>query len=217
MKNKAFTLAEVIITLGIIGIIIAMTLPALIQKHKNKTVEIRLKRFYSIINQAINITESRYGNKQYWFEDLSMEDAKKWFEIYLEPNLNVIRKELNNDGSYIVYFNDGSALKSQKNTTSDWFYYPVNPEKCIDKYGLNGGYGICCFAFAFHPIEGDTRWEKHYGKGIEPYKYRWNGTDEQLMEGSIYSCKTGNQFYCTTIIQRNNWTIPKNYPQKISY
>lgn len=35
MKTKAFTLAEVLITLGIIGVVAAMTLPALIQTNKN--------------------------------------------------------------------------------------------------------------------------------------------------------------------------------------
>ena len=51
--NYAFTLAEVLITLGIIGIVAAMTLPALIQKNNNQVVEARLKKFYSVMNQAI--------------------------------------------------------------------------------------------------------------------------------------------------------------------
>lgn len=33
MKKTAFTLAEVLITLGIIGIVAAMTIPTLIQKN----------------------------------------------------------------------------------------------------------------------------------------------------------------------------------------
>ena len=53
MKNNAFTLAEVLITLGIIGVVAAMTLPTLIQNNKNKEVEARLKKVYSVMNQAI--------------------------------------------------------------------------------------------------------------------------------------------------------------------
>ena len=34
MKFFGFTLAEILITLGIIGIVAAMTIPALITKHK---------------------------------------------------------------------------------------------------------------------------------------------------------------------------------------
>ena len=49
-KNKlAFTLAEVLITLGIIGIVAALTLPVLIQVNKNKEVETKLKKIYSVL------------------------------------------------------------------------------------------------------------------------------------------------------------------------
>ena len=66
-KNKlAFTLAEVLITLGIIGIVAALTLPALIQTNKNKEVETKLKKIYSVMNQAILISETANGPKEYW-------------------------------------------------------------------------------------------------------------------------------------------------------
>ncbi len=39
MKFFGFTLAEILITLGIIGIVAAMTIPALITKHKRHVVE----------------------------------------------------------------------------------------------------------------------------------------------------------------------------------
>lgn len=64
MKIQGFTLAEVLITLGIIGVVAAMTLPALIQKNNNKVVETRLKKFYSAINQAIMLAENDYGDKK---------------------------------------------------------------------------------------------------------------------------------------------------------
>ena len=34
-KNSAFTLAEVLITLGIIGVVAAMTIPTLISKYQS--------------------------------------------------------------------------------------------------------------------------------------------------------------------------------------
>lgn len=34
--KKAFTMSEVLITIGILGVVIAMTLPALIQKKKKR-------------------------------------------------------------------------------------------------------------------------------------------------------------------------------------
>ena len=48
-KAKAFTLSEVLITLGIIGIIAAMTLPSLVGRYQEKVTVTRLKKYYSIL------------------------------------------------------------------------------------------------------------------------------------------------------------------------
>lgn len=73
----AFTLAEVLITLGIIGVVAAFTLPALIQKNNNKVVETRLMKFYSTINQAVRLAEVDYGDKKYWYADLTGAEIDK--------------------------------------------------------------------------------------------------------------------------------------------
>ena len=44
MKRIGFTLAEVLITLGIIGVVAAITLPALIQKQQEKILVNQLKK-----------------------------------------------------------------------------------------------------------------------------------------------------------------------------
>lgn len=49
----AFTLAEVLITLGVIGVVAALTLPALIQNHKKVSTAAKLKKFSSTMEQAI--------------------------------------------------------------------------------------------------------------------------------------------------------------------
>ena len=45
LDKSAFTLAEVLITLGIIGVVSALTLPVLVQKYRNNVVETKLKKF----------------------------------------------------------------------------------------------------------------------------------------------------------------------------
>ena len=65
--SRAFTLAEVLITLGIIGIVAAMTLPSLIGRWKDKEYEVRAKRSYSLIMQAIE----RYKAESGVYDDLS--------------------------------------------------------------------------------------------------------------------------------------------------
>ena len=44
MKQTAFTLAEVLITLGIIGVVAAMTLPSLIANHQKQVYVTGLKK-----------------------------------------------------------------------------------------------------------------------------------------------------------------------------
>lgn len=61
-SQKAFTLAEVLITLGIIGVVAAMTLPTVINNTKNKELETAFKKTYSQLGQAIqSIFLQEYG------------------------------------------------------------------------------------------------------------------------------------------------------------
>ncbi len=54
-KNKfGFTLAEVLITLGIIGVVAAMTLPTLIKNYQKQVYVTQLKKAYSTLGNAIN-------------------------------------------------------------------------------------------------------------------------------------------------------------------
>ena len=50
---KGFTLAEVLITLTVIGVVAALTLPTVISHHNKKVVETKLAKFYSTMNEAI--------------------------------------------------------------------------------------------------------------------------------------------------------------------
>ena len=53
-SSNGFTLAEVLITLGIIGVVAALTMPALIGNYQKKEITTRLKKTYSIVQQAIS-------------------------------------------------------------------------------------------------------------------------------------------------------------------
>lgn len=51
-NNKAFTLAEVLITIGIIGVVAAMTIPTLLSNYTKKRTITKLQRAISVLNQA---------------------------------------------------------------------------------------------------------------------------------------------------------------------
>lgn len=56
-KKAAFTLAEVLITLGIIGVVAAMTMPVLVAKYQHKALESAFKKTYSSLMQAMIYAE----------------------------------------------------------------------------------------------------------------------------------------------------------------
>ena len=62
----AFTLAEVLITLGIIGVVAAMTMPSLIQKQKEQEYIAKLKKFNSMMSQAIIMAINEEGPIENW-------------------------------------------------------------------------------------------------------------------------------------------------------
>ena len=62
----AFTLAEVLITLGIIGVVAAMTMPTLLAKYQEKVTVTRLKKVYSILSQAYLRAQEEYGTVDNW-------------------------------------------------------------------------------------------------------------------------------------------------------
>ncbi len=60
-RRIAFTLAEVLITLGIIGVVAAMTLPALIQNYQDKELISRTKKVFAEINNVISLAQKDLG------------------------------------------------------------------------------------------------------------------------------------------------------------
>ena len=62
MQNKAFTLAEVLLTLGIIGVVAALTIPMLINRYQKNIWTKQYQKTYSIITQALRkIEDEEYG------------------------------------------------------------------------------------------------------------------------------------------------------------
>ncbi len=60
LKEKAFTLSEIIITLGIIGIVAALTIPTLIQNSNSKKFLTQFKKSISTLNQAAIGAQAQY-------------------------------------------------------------------------------------------------------------------------------------------------------------
>lgn len=60
LEKKAFTLVEFLITIGIIGVVMALTIPTLIQNSKSKKFTVQLKKTLSTLNQSAISAQARY-------------------------------------------------------------------------------------------------------------------------------------------------------------
>ena len=124
-----FTLAEVLITLGIIGIIAALTMPTLIANYQKKRTVTQLKATYSILNQAFEAAKADYGDMDNWDMDsykgqttggkeLFKSFTEKYFLPYIKPVKNYGITKFSNIGyEQIYYLNkniDSNSLNSQK-------------------------------------------------------------------------------------------------------
>ena len=89
MKKNGFTLAEVLITLVIIGVIAAMTIPTMINKTQEQENVVALKKAYSIMAQAFKLTEVKYGPIDTW--EWSSDNIIPIFEKVSE-NLQIMYK-----------------------------------------------------------------------------------------------------------------------------
>lgn len=66
-QNKAFTLAEVLITLGIIGIIAEITIPPLMTHINDQVMTVSLIKEMSVIQQAISMATREEGQIDDWY------------------------------------------------------------------------------------------------------------------------------------------------------
>ena len=90
--KKGFTVAEVLITLGVIGIVAAMTMPTLIANHQKEVVATSLRKAYAELNLALQMAISDYGDVSTWDYSTASEIAM-WAENYIQPYFKVLRAQ----------------------------------------------------------------------------------------------------------------------------
>lgn len=88
---RAFTLAEVLITLGIIGVVAAMTMPALIAEHREKQYIVSLKKSYSLFSQLYIQALSEYGPPEDWmlYGPNNYIGSKNWFNKMFDKKIKI--------------------------------------------------------------------------------------------------------------------------------
>ena len=82
MKKRGFTLAEVLITLAIIGVVAALTIPSVISNSQQQEFKTGLRKAVSVLNSAITMNMAIDGESPY--------DNRELFN-YLQRHMSVIK------------------------------------------------------------------------------------------------------------------------------
>lgn len=224
-KYKGFTLAEVLITLGIIGIVASLTLPNIIVNYKKKQTVTQLKKVYSVLSQAYEMSKSENESSEYWIDNsvaVNTDAVKKYVQKYWLPYFKSIQ-ECSKYGD--CAYNVGAT---SLNGTDSLGLVGNN------RYTIILGDGTL---IAFVPFSWDDNLQIQYWGGDQKFYVDLNGakkpniigkdvfifklSDNKLMancqtlsKSQIDSncSKTGNCMCCAGKIIRDNWEIKDDYP-----
>lgn len=89
--KRAFTLAEVLITLGIIGVVAALTMPSLMANYKKSVAKNQFKKTYSTLTNAFNQTVQDLGESVNCSHQSYTSEACKELWNEFVKNLNVVK------------------------------------------------------------------------------------------------------------------------------
>lgn len=215
--KKAFTLAEVLITIGIIGVVAAMTLPALVQKHKRMEATSKLKKFYSTMSQAVMRSEVDNGKVDYWektaiqFDEngellINPEDANKFFNKYLAPYLKYTSANIIENAEELKYgqirinLADGTVIYLHNGNCTD-IIYDINGDRQPNEQGYDR------FVFLICPKEYNSSPNK---QPFSSYIRRQINSREEALN----LCKE-NGGTCSYLLQYDNWEFKEDYPYRL--
>ena len=205
----AFTLAEVLITLGIIGVVAAMTMPSLMQNYKRQQATARIKKFVSVINQALISAENDLGPREDWVigERDNSDSAYNFLNTYIKPYIksaDIEKRRLFGMNMATLRFVDGSQMSVKVGACYD-IYYDINGEKGPNEKGKDIFVFILC-------KNGGCNFNSNQVRGFycAPTGYHFP-THGQLID-NCKNYRTGGGEYCTILLEQNGYEFPKDYP-----
>ena len=234
-QNKAFTLAEVLITLVIIGVIAAITVPLMIASYQKEATLTRLKKTYSALAQTTNRAIADNGPVASWeiiggsntFK-AALDTTEKYITPYLitqkkcasynETDCHFIiyglnGKEISNTNkapfntSYLFYLNDGTLIATNVLKASD-------RNRIIVTIDVNGKQppnrmGRDIFRMEYY-LSASGKYAKFSGKFVPTYV---DYSRSELLANKSDRCnKKQNGDACFSLILKDNWQIKPDYP-----
>ncbi len=208
MFKKGFTLAEILITLAIIGIVAALTIPSVISNAQQQEFKTGLKKAVTVLNQAISTNLALDGDTPYTTKDTLANFLSRHMSVV---KINNSSETSSKDGknrivaNYAFYTTDGmrfeipdniSGRGTYKNLT---FYDPPESEKdakfstregCEDSTSYHvikcGSYGLatnpnntkCTPCMVLVDVNGDKKPSKYGTNAADEKSYVWTQPDD---------------------------------------
>lgn len=221
-KKQAFTMAEVLITLGIIGIIAAMTIPALIGKWQKQVFINKVKYTYSILANALIMAQQEHGDPTEWDlgNEPSFENTKRVADTYILPYLNTLESSREFEKNLIVNLKNGTSLMFMLDGCTASTCNPI---------WLNNLYIIMSTKPKMDKLDGETRDYSRedciflFRTDIKNLKFfAWTGsTREGIINNPTYGCNKNipknKRYNCGALIFYDGWQIKEDYPWQITH
>lgn len=217
-----FTLAEVLITLGVIGVVAALTMPMAIDRYNEVATVSKVKKIYSTLGNAMSLAVSENGTVDTWF----VETAGAWVASQkntqgiasnIVPQLKVLKDcgfEKNCMMVVDFKFLNGSKWGTYTNYRDKYFYKVILNDGSVviikaqgDKCNLtDGGYSNTC-GYILYDVNGEKA-PNTFGKdvfsflimkdSIKPNKLdncKKSSTDRQCTGAAAHIILNGNMNY----------------------
>ncbi len=168
LKFKAFTLSEILISLSIIGIIAALTIPTLFNKYEKHTTVVKLKKGYSMFANVFERAIGEHGAVEDWPElaiyvpDRPSEDCGMYNGAAEKCVVPFVNKYFSGIKSYEYKLRPAKVypIKNLRGTNPmmadsnqlKWFYLPDGT--C---FLLSLNYDASLFSYIFYDINGDSK------------------------------------------------------------
>ena len=222
MKKFGFTLAEVLITLGIIGVVAAITMPTLIQNYQKSKTANQLKTVYSLMNQAVKMSEIDNGLINEWtFPEDNVESIKAFLNKYIAPYVKYTKIETDENGKVYLYLSNGVIISFFDSSSSQ-----IHSNIYLNGNIANAISGKTNFLFMLsYPVKDSSICVNKYSvyscdySGYIPYNYVETPINnskpirDYLKDGGgKYGCNESAKATCAALIMHDGWQIKDDYP-----
>lgn len=213
-KKFAFTLAEVMVTMSIVGVVAAMTIPTLHYQRMKKEYSAKLKNFYSRMNNAIldmQMDKGSFSDMKLNRTDENDKNQTKGYEWYMTNIDPYYGHEYVDAAHKTVYYKDGSKLIIHGKWGCLDVDYDVNGDKGPDQVGFDRYRFLYCFENRATYFGRDDIFFGTYGSGLNSA----TTTRAQM----VAKCGTKNEnedgrLWCTRLLENDQWEFKKDYPWK---